>query len=124
MTHHRPQHETPHQQHRVHDTTRGATTAHSFDADRGYWQERYTREPYYEAGHAFGDYEPGYRAGYDGHQRYSGQTFDAAESQMRADYERVKGEAKPGWNKVKKAARAAWQRLEEMMPGDADRGRH
>jgi len=101
-------------------TTSGATfnpSVHDI-----YWREAHTREPYYSKDYTYEDYAPGYRTGYEAAGRYLGQDrkFDDLESELRANYERIKGKSRLAWDDVKDAARAAWHRVERMMPGDFD----
>ena len=95
-------------------------------AENKYWQNQFSNESYYEAGRKFEDYEPAYRTGIEGYDRYrdSTPTFDQAESSLRSDYESIKGDTRLGWDKAKSAVKAAWHRLEDLMPGDADRDGH
>lgn len=88
--------------------------------EQQYWQNQYTREGYYEPGHTYDDYGPAYRTGYLGYGRYQGRSFDAAEHELKTDWERTKGESRLAWDKAKNAVRAAWHRVETAMPGDAD----
>jgi hypothetical protein len=90
-------------------------------AERDYWQGRYDKESYYEAGHTYDDYEGAYRTGYEGRDKYAGRSFDQAENELRSDWESAKGKSRLAWEKAKHAARAAWDRIERAMPGDADR---
>lgn len=89
--------------------------------ERDYWRGRYDKEGYYEAGRTFEDYEGAYRTGYEGPARYPDQDFDAAENDLKREWEAGKGKSQLAWEKVKGAARAAWDRVERAMPGDADK---
>ena len=92
-------------------------------AENKYWQNQFRNENYYEAGREYEDYEPAYRTAIEGYDRYRDNhpTFDRAEPSLRADYERLEDSARLGWDKARGAAQAAWHRLEQEMPGDADR---
>jgi len=92
-------------------------------AENRYWQNQFRNESYYEAGRQYEDYEPAYRTAIEGYDRYRDDhpSFDAAESSLRADYERLEDSARLGWDKARNATRAAWHRLERALPGDADR---
>jgi hypothetical protein len=107
------------------EATMQKQTRHNIDktAENKYWQNQFRNESYYEAGKKFEDYEPAYRTGIEGYDRYSdtAPTFDAAEQSLKADYEKFKDQTELGWDKAKNAAKAAWHRLERAMPGDADR---
>lgn len=79
--------------------------------EEAYWAENYTREPYYEKDCTFKDYYPGYRVGWEGRMRHEGRTFEDAERDLAADYERMRGESRLDWERNRAAARAAWHRL-------------
>jgi hypothetical protein len=91
------------------------------NAERTYWQGQFEKEPYYRSGDRYDDYHAAYETGYRGYGRYAGRSFDQAETDLRADWERGKGDSGLTWDRVKDAARAAWHRIERAMPGDADR---
>ena len=74
----------------------------------------------WHADHSYDDYAPAYRVGYEGAGRYAGRRFDEVETDLRRDYDSVRGSSKLSWEKAKSAARAAWDRIERAMPGDAD----
>lgn len=88
---------------------------------RAYWQNQYTREVSYDSAHDFDDYEPGYRAGYEGFRKHAGRSFDEVQDQLADDYARIKGNSRLAWDKAVHAARAAWHHLERALPGDFDR---
>ena len=92
-------------------------------AENKYWQNQFRNENYYEAGRQYEDYAPAYRTAIEGYDRYRDNhpSFDQAEPSLRADYERLEDSARLGWDKARRAAKAAWHRLEQEMPGDADR---
>jgi len=87
-----------------------------------YWREQHNREPYYRKDFTYDDYAPAYRTGYATAGRYLGQgrRFDDLESELHANYERIKGQSRLAWQDAKEAARAAWHRVERLLPGDAD----
>jgi hypothetical protein len=49
-----------------------------------------------------------------------GQRLDDLESELRLNYERIKGKSRLAWEDAKDAVRAAWHRVERLMPGDFD----
>ena len=89
-------------------------------AEDAYWEKNYQNEAYVKQGHAYDDYAPAYRAGYENRAKYAGRTFDQAEPVLRNDYERTKGNSRLAWEDAKGATRAAWHRVERALPGDAD----
>ena len=70
--------------------------------------------------YGYDDYGPAYKLGYEGRSKYAGRSFDQAESDLAADWERSKGNSRLAWNDAKQATRAAWHRVERAIPGDAD----
>lgn len=86
-----------------------------------FWSRQYAQEPYYEKGLTYDDYAPAYRTGYEARSRYAGRSFDDAEDDLQATYERSNGQSKLGWDKARLATRAAWDRVERAIPGDSDR---
>jgi hypothetical protein len=97
----------------------GSSTAEAFNptAEETFWRETYVREPYYVKGRTYEYYAPGFRAGWQGRVRNDGRTFDAAESMLKAGYDRGKSELDPDWIDVRPAARAAWDRVDEGWKG-------
>ena len=85
-------------------------------AEEIFWRETYIREPYYVKGRTYEYYAPGFRAGWEGRVRHDGRTFDEAESQLMAEYNRTKTELDPAWRDVSPAARAAWNRVDRGWP--------
>lgn len=86
-----------------------------------YWREQYKNEPYYSQGEKFEQYEPAYRTGIEGRQRYAGQRFDEVEGNLRNDYEANLGSSTMRWDtKGKQACRAAWD-LDQKQASGTDR---
>jgi len=93
-------------------------------AEDQYWRENYTNRPYVDRNMSYDDdYQPAYRYGWETYGRYrpQGRTFEAAEPDLRRDWEHSKGKSRLSWDRAREAARDAWNRLERAMPGDADR---
>lgn len=88
--------------------------------EEAYWRENYSTETYRKPEFGYEDYAPAYRTGYEGRARYADRDFDAAESDLRAEYERGRGNSRLEWNDARDATRAAWHRVERALPGDAD----
>lgn len=92
----------------------GKGVAESIDPtlEEAHWKESYVREPYYVKGKPYDFYAPGFRAGWEGRQKYQGRTFEDSESQLSADYNRGKSARDPEWHEIKPAARSAWDRVD------------
>jgi uncharacterized protein (TIGR02271 family) len=82
--------------------------------EREYWSRNYNREPYYQSGRTWDDYEGAYRTGYEGYGRYAGEgrTWDEIEADLRREYEKNRGKSKFTWDEARPAVRAAWDRLD------------
>ena len=94
-------------------------------AEETYWRENYASRPYTRADQSFLEYKPAYRYGADAYTRYPGRAFDDAETEMRDDWDKVKGTSSLTWDEARHAVRDAWQRVKDVveraLPGDADR---
>jgi hypothetical protein len=89
------------------------------EAEEAYWRENYMQEPYYEEGQPYEYYAVFYRIGYEGRGRRGDRSFENAEPELRAEYERTHGASGPAWEEGRHAVRAAWHRLDHMFP-DSD----
>ena len=98
-----------------------ARTAEPVDhaAEDTYWRENYHREPYYEEGQPYEYYAVLYRIGYEGRGRFGDRSFEDAEPELQAEYERTRDSSSPSWEEGRHAVRAAWHRLDHMFP-DSD----
>jgi hypothetical protein len=90
----------------------GAAEAVNPTAEELFWKESYLREPYYLAGRNYEYYAPGFRAGWEGRVRDDGRTFEAAEYDLKANYDRTKSELDPSWLEMRPAAESAWDRVD------------
>jgi hypothetical protein len=77
-----------------------------------YWRESHMRQPYAGPEDRFEDYQPAYRAGYEGFREHAGhvRSFDEAEPELSRRYQ--ESGPKLGWDKAKSAARNAWNRVQ------------
>lgn len=91
----------------------GKSTAEAFDptVEDTYWRSAYSSRPYYAAGDAYEDYEPAYKTGYEGYNRYSrdNRRYEEVEPDLRRDYEGSNNKRLP-WEKAEPATRDAWNR--------------
>jgi len=85
-------------------------------AEEAYWRENYESQSYYEAGFTYEDYHPAYRCGWEGRARYEGRSFEEAERDLEADYNRYRGSSRLSWDKNRRAVRAAWDRFDATDP--------
>lgn len=100
----------------------GKAAAEAIDptVEDNYWRDEYANRPYYEQGVAYDTYAPAYRHGWESRSRYADRDFDAAEADLRRDWEQSPHGSNLKWEKAKLATRDAWHRVERAIPGDAD----
>lgn len=94
-------------------------------AEDAYWRENYQSRPYAKAGSSYDDYQPAYRYGWESRARYSDRKWEDVEPELGRnwnDYNR--GSARQTWDEAKLATKDAWHRVEDRLPGDADRDGH
>jgi phage tail tape-measure protein len=87
-----------------------------------YWRDNYRNRPYVSADRSYDDYQPAYRYGWESRAQAGNKTWEAAEPELGRnwnDYNR--GAARQTWDEAKHATRDAWHRVENRLPGDADR---
>ena len=90
------------------------------EMEHQYWSRNYAKQPDYEPGRGFNEYEAAYRTGYEGYTKYPDMTFAQAETVLRRDYESLGTKAALAWAQAKSAVRAGWERVERAIPGDFD----
>jgi len=86
-----------------------------------YWEGHYRSRPYFESGRSYEDYEPAYRYGVESRLAHRGARWEEVEGSIAAGWEKAKGKSTLAWEQARNAARDAWHRIEERLPGDADR---
>ncbi len=79
--------------------------------EREYWANNYQKEPYYQTGRTFNDYEGAYRTGYEGYSRYGDRTWEEVQADLQREYEKNRGTSELTWDEASYATRAAWERL-------------
>jgi len=84
--------------------------------DSGYWNQKFSSEPYYAEGDTYDDYAAAYQTGYAGRRRDPAAEFAAAEDQLRREWEASKGPSRLDWTRARHAVLRAWER------GDAPHG--
>ena len=75
------------------------------------WQETYTSSTYVDSDKTYEDYQPAYRTGYEGYDRYghSGRTYSEVETDLQRDYQTNQTGSLP-WEQAKHAVKDAWDR--------------
>ena len=91
---------------------KGAAEAVNPTVEDEYWRTNYAAQPYIEQGRQYEDYQPAYRAGYEGYSQHceSGKSYEEVEQHLQSNYEKTHGKSGLAWDKAKHATRDAWQR--------------
>ncbi len=90
--------------------------------EEAYWRDTHTTRPYYESDYTYEeDYLPAYRYGWETRGKHHDRRFEDVDTDLERGWETNKGSSRLGWDKAKVATRDAWHRIEERVPGDADR---
>lgn len=78
-----------------------------------YWQENYSKRPYYRSGKEYSEYQPAYRYGWEsaGRPEYRDRKFNDVEKDLERGWDKAKGTTKETWYDVKDATRDAWNRV-------------
>ncbi len=78
-----------------------------------YWQEHHSRQAW-ARGRPYADFRPAYQAGYEGYSEHgtAGRTFEDAEPELRARYERTLPAPNVPWTEARPASQAAWKKFE------------
>ena len=91
----------------------GKSTAEQINPtfEDNHWRENYSSRPYIEEGTAYEDYQPAYRTGYEGYDRYghTNRSYSEVETDLRRDYEANKT-GNVSWEKAQHAVKDAWDR--------------
>jgi hypothetical protein len=78
-----------------------------------YWETEYEKSPYYDSDVDYSTYSHAYRHGWEGRARYPDRTFDAAEADLRREWEASQYNDDLEWDRARLASRDAWTRVEQ-----------
>lgn len=86
-----------------------------------YWRENYKSRPYADANKSYDEYRPAYQYGWESRAQHGNRPWNEVETDLERGWNTAKGESRQTWNEAKHATRDAWHRVENRLPGDADR---
>jgi hypothetical protein len=87
-----------------------------------YWRENYRTRPYASSTRSYEDVQPAYRYGWESRARYGNRKWDEVEPELGRNWNDYnQGSARQTWDEAKMATKDAWHRVEDRLPGDADR---
>jgi uncharacterized protein (TIGR02284 family) len=90
-------------------------------AEEAFWRENYSKEPYYESGRTYQDYEPAYRLRLNSRTQYE-EPWTSVEPRLASEWESTRGNSTLNWDRASHASRAAWQRVDEQVRGNMGDG--
>ena len=95
----------------------GKAVAEGIDptAEDAYWRDAYVREPYYQAGTSYDEYQPAYKFGWESRGQYPDKRFEDVEADLSRGWDTNRGKSKLSWERSKDAVRAAWNRVENAI---------
>ena len=84
----------------------------AWETEDNYWHENFSSRPYALGPDYYDRYRPAFRYGFESGQHGLGRTWDEAETDLRAGWERYehRGEVPSAWDEIKEAVRDAWDR--------------
>jgi hypothetical protein len=97
----------------------GKSTAEQINPtfEDNHWRENYSSRSYVDKDKTYEDYQPAYRIGYDGYDRYghTGREYNDIESDLQRDYESNQQGGSLSWEKAKHAVKDAWERASSSV---------
>jgi hypothetical protein len=98
----------------------------AWETEDNYWHENFSSRPYAIGPDYYERFRPAYRYGFESATHGLGRTWDDAEPDLRAGWDRYqhRGEASSVWEDVKDAVRDAWDRIVGTAPTDPNEARH
>ena len=100
---------------------KAASEALNPTAEEAFWRENYSKEPYYEQGRPYEDYEPAYRLGLNSRQQYD-DPWVAVEPRLSTEWDTNRGNSTLNWDRASHASQAAWSRVDQQVRGNLGNG--
>lgn len=83
-----------------------------------YWRSNYSKQSYVDKNSPYTTYEPAYKTGYEGRNKYPGKRFEDVEPELQSNYDSAKGNSSLSWDKARYATRDAWDRVTRDTSSD------
>jgi hypothetical protein len=100
---------------------KGAAEAVNPTLEDAYWRENYKSRPYVAEDETYDVHRDAYRYGWEACEANRGRRYEEVEPDLAREWERRSGGAGRTWEQAREAVRDGWHRVEERLPGDADR---
>ncbi|MBA3521118.1 MAG: CsbD family protein [Gemmatimonadales bacterium] len=94
----------------------------SWETEDNYWHENFSSRPYSLGADYYDRFRPAFRYGYESGAHGLGRTWDDAEPDLRAGWERYehRGQEPSAWEEIKGAVRDAWDRVSGGRTSEAE----
>jgi len=79
--------------------------------ENAYWEKNYQDADYIDSGADYQTYEPAYRYGWEARGEHDSDDFNAAENNLKRDWEKRRGNSEMEWDAARPATRDAWNRV-------------
>lgn len=85
----------------------------AWETEDNYWHENFTSRPYATGPDYYDRFRPAYRYGFESARHHLGRTWDEAEADLRAGWERYehRGHHPTTWDQIRDAVKDAWDRV-------------
>jgi hypothetical protein len=92
----------------------GHTAGEAIDptGETEYWKHNFATRPYHDKKATWDDYEPAYRYGWESHAKNTGRNFGEVENDLKAGWDKTKGNSRLAWDHAKNAVRDSWDRTD------------
>ncbi|CAN5209256.1 hypothetical protein BH20VER2_BH20VER2_13350 [soil metagenome] len=87
-----------------------------------YWREHHSEQEWADENSTYEQYEPAYRAGYEGLRKYPDREYEEVEPELQRDYEASEANQVVPWARARPALKASWRRVVGIY-GPRDRAR-
>ena len=95
----------------------------SWETEDNYWSENFSSRPYAIGPDYYDRFRPAYRYGFESGLHGMGRSWEEAEPDLRAGWDRYEHRPEPTvWDEIKDAVRDAWERVAGQRP-DASKPR-
>lgn len=94
----------------------------AWETEDNYWFENFSSRPYSLGPDYYDRFRPAYRYGFDSAHHGLGRSWDDAEADLRAGWDRYehRGAQPSAWEEIKEAVKDAWDRVVGRSTGEAE----
>jgi phage tail tape-measure protein len=97
----------------------GVAAAVDPSVEHQYWSTHFQSRPYVRDGAKYDEYRDAYRYGWESRAK-STSTWDTAATEIEQGWDKAREKSGLAWEDAKEAVHDGWNRVEKVIPGDAD----